>query len=85
VRHPLRTFLVLAALALLPALVLIWVAWAFLGRERRTGYDREYEQEPPTATEPALVPTLLRQGGGAAGRGSGRSWCQTSGDEEENS
>ena len=30
-----------------------------------TGYDREYEQEPPTATEPALVPTLLRQGGEA--------------------
>ena len=31
----------------------------------RTGYDREYEQEPPTETEPALVPTLLRQGGEA--------------------
>ena len=28
-----------------------------------TGYDREYEQEPPTDTPPALVPTLLRQGG----------------------
>ena len=26
-----------------------------------TGYDREYEQEPPTDTEPALVPPLLRQ------------------------
>ena len=36
-----------------------------MGRERRTGYDREYEQEPPTDTEPALVPTLLRQGGEA--------------------
>ena len=35
------------------------------GRERDTGYDREYEQEPPTDTEPALVPTLLRQGGEA--------------------
>ena len=31
----------------------------------RTGYDREYEQEPPTETAPALVPTLLRQGGEA--------------------
>ena len=38
--------------------------WCF-GRERRTGYDREYEQEPPTDTEPALVPTLLAQGGEA--------------------
>ena len=28
-------------------------------------YDREYEQEPPTDTEPALVPMLLRQGGEA--------------------
>ena len=33
----------------------------FYGRERGTGYDREYEQEPPTDTEPALVPPLLRQ------------------------
>ena len=40
------------------------VFW-FYGRERKTGYDREYEQEPPTETEPALVPTLLRQGGEA--------------------
>ena len=31
----------------------------------KTGYDREYEQEPPTETEAALVPTLLRQGGEA--------------------
>jgi hypothetical protein len=37
--------------------------WFFFGRERPTGYDREYEQEPPTETEPALVPVLLRQGG----------------------
>ena len=40
------------------------VFW-FYGRERKTGYDREYEQEPPTDTAPALVPTLLRQGGEA--------------------
>ena len=35
------------------------------GASSRTGYDREYEQEPPTDTQPALVPTLLRQGGEA--------------------
>ena len=40
------------------------VFW-FYGRELKTSYDREYEQEPPTETEPALVPTLLRQGGEA--------------------
>ena len=34
-------------------------------RASRPGYDREYEQEPPTDTAPALVPTLLRQGGEA--------------------
>ena len=31
------------------------------GRERKTDYDREYEQEPPSDLEPALVPPLLRQ------------------------
>jgi uncharacterized membrane protein len=41
------------------------VVFWFFGREVRTGYDREYEQEPPTDTPPALVPTLLRQGGTA--------------------
>ena len=39
--------------------------YLLFGREPRTGYDREYEQEPPTDTQPALVPTLLRQGGEA--------------------
>ncbi len=63
--HPLRTGLIALALATLPALLLIWLVFWFMGRERRTGYDREYEQEPPTDTEPALVPTLLRQGGEA--------------------
>ena len=47
----------------MPAFLLAaFVFWRF-GRELRTGYDREYEQEPPTETEPALVPTLVRQGG----------------------
>ena len=56
---------ILLALGTLPAFLLGgFVFWRF-GRERRTGYDREYEQEPPTESEPALVPTLLRQGGDA--------------------
>ena len=32
------------------------------GREPRTGYDREYEQEPPTDLSPAEVGALLSQG-----------------------
>jgi uncharacterized membrane protein len=61
--HPLRTIGVLAALALLPALAVIGAIFWIFGRERRTAYDREYEQEPPTDTAAALVPTLLKQGG----------------------
>ncbi len=38
----------------------VWWRW---GRERGTSYDREYEQEPPTETQPALVTGLLAQGG----------------------
>ena len=63
--HPVRTGLVLLGLATIPALLVIALVFWFMGRERGTGYDREYEQEPPTDTEPALVPTLLRQGGDA--------------------
>lgn len=63
--HPIRTGLVLLGLATIPALLVILLVFWFMGRERGTGYDREYEQEPPTDTEPALVPTLLRQGGEA--------------------
>ena len=55
------TILVLLAAALLPGLAIVAAAYWFFGRERRTGYDREYEQEPPTELEPALVPPLLRQ------------------------
>ena len=36
------------------------------GRELDVGYDREYEQEPPTDLEPALVPSLV--GAADAGR-----------------
>ena len=63
--HPLRTGLVALALATIPALLVVFAVFWFMGRERRSSYDREYEQEPPTDTEPALVPTLLRQGGEA--------------------
>jgi len=55
------TILVLLAAALLPGLAIVAAAYWFFGRERRTGYDREYEQEPPSELEPALVPPLLRQ------------------------
>ena len=34
-----------------------------LGPGAQDGYDREYEQEPPTETQAALVPELLAQGG----------------------
>ena len=63
--HPLVIALVGLALATVPALLVITAVYWLFGRERRTAYDREYEQEPPTDTEPALVPTLLRQGGDA--------------------
>ena len=53
----------LLAIALLPALAVIGFVWWRWGRERGTSYDREYEQEPPTETQPALVPGLLAQGG----------------------
>ena len=62
---PLRPLLVLLALAFLPALAVVALVWWLWGRERGSGYDREYEQEPPTDTEPALVPPLLSQGGSA--------------------
>ena len=61
--HPWRTALILLALGTLPAVAITGVVFWFFGREVSTGYDREYEQEPPTDTGPALVPTLLRQGG----------------------
>ena len=60
---PWRSALIVLAIGTIPALLIAgFVFWRF-GRELETGYDREYEQEPPTDTEPALVPTLLRQGG----------------------
>ena len=61
--HPWRYALYLLLLGTIPAFLVVGAVFWFYGRERKTGYDREYEQEPPTDTEPALVPTLLRQGG----------------------
>ena len=61
--HPLRYGLYLLLLGTIPAFLIVGAVFWFYGRERKTGYDREYEQEPPTDTAPALVPTLLRQGG----------------------
>src|SRR5204862_370718 len=48
-RHIGRTLLYLLLLGLGPALVVVLVVWLVFGRERRTGYDRDYEQEPPTS------------------------------------
>ena len=63
--HIARTLLYLLLLGLGPAAAIMIAVWLIYGRERRTGYDREYEQEPPTDTQPALVPALLRQDKGA--------------------
>ncbi|HXV58397.1 MAG TPA: DUF2207 domain-containing protein, partial [Gaiellaceae bacterium] len=59
------TILVLLLLAVVPAAAVVAGVWLVSGRERSTGYDREYEQEPPSDLAPALVPVLLRQGGAA--------------------
>jgi uncharacterized membrane protein len=64
-RHPWRYILYVLLFGTLPSLAVVAAVFMVYGRERRTSYDREYEQEPPTDTAPALVPTLLRQGGEA--------------------
>ncbi len=56
-----RTALTLGLLATGPTILVLFGVWGLYGRERRSGYDREYEQEPPSELEPALVPSLLRQ------------------------
>ena len=56
-----RTILILLTLGLGPGLLALGAVYYFYGRERRSSYDREYEQEPPTELEPALVPPLVRQ------------------------
>ena len=64
-QHPLRYLLIVLLLGTIPALLIVGAVFWFYGRELKSGYDREYEQEPPTDTEPALVPILVRQGGEA--------------------
>ena len=64
-QHPWRYALYLLLARHGPGVPVVGGVFWFYGRELETGYDREYEQEPPTDTEPALVPTLLRQGGEA--------------------
>ena len=63
--HPGRTILALLGLGLLPALGVIGLVWLLYGRERRTGYDREYEQAPPT--RPSRPSFLARQAGHGPG------------------
>ena len=64
-QHPWLYAVYVLLLGLVPGFIVVSAVFAVYGRERSSGYDREYEQEPPTDTEPALLPTLLRQGGEA--------------------
>jgi uncharacterized membrane protein len=59
--HLLVTIPILILLALGPALLLLLAVWFFYGREHRTGYDRQYEEEPPTDLKPALVLPLINE------------------------
>ena len=59
--HLPRTILFLVLLAVGPALALIGLVWLLYGREPKTGYDREYEQQPPSDLEPALVLPLVEE------------------------
>ncbi|MEP7334258.1 MAG: DUF2207 domain-containing protein, partial [Actinomycetota bacterium] len=61
VDHLPRTLLLLGLLGLIAALAFVYFVYRRYGRELDVGYDREYEQEPPTALEPALVPSLVAQ------------------------
>ena len=61
VDHLPRTIAYLLLLAVGPALLVITFVWLLYGREPRTGYDREYEQQPPSDLPPALVPALLHE------------------------
>jgi hypothetical protein len=52
VDHLPRTLLLLALLGLVPATALVYGVYRFYGRELDVGYDREYEQEPPSELDP---------------------------------
>ena len=47
-QHPWRYALYLFLLGTIPAFLVVGAVFWFHGRELETGYDREYEQEPPT-------------------------------------
>ena len=47
--HIVRYVLLLLLLAIGPALLVAGAVYVLFGRERKTGYDREYEQEPPSS------------------------------------
>ena len=64
--HPLRYALYLLLLGTIPAFLIVGGVFWFYGRERKTGYDREYEQEPPTETDAGA-----RADAAAAGRRGG--------------
>lgn len=68
VDHPVRSILLMLALGLLPGLAASGGVWLGYGRERATGYDREYEQEPPSDLEPALVAPLVEEKGSVGPR-----------------
>ena len=59
--HLPRTIVFLVLLAVGPALALIRLVWLVYGREPKTGYDREYEQQPPSDLKPALVLPLVEE------------------------
>ncbi len=66
--HLPRSLLLFALLAFGPAALVLALAWLAFSRERRVaGYDREYEQEPPSDDPPALVGPLLRQSAAPGG------------------
>ena len=62
--HPLLVAAIVLALRTLPALLVIAAVYWLFGRERRTAYDREYEQAADGHRAGAR-PALLRQGGEA--------------------
>ena len=59
--HLLVTIPILILLAAGPALLLLLCVWFFYGREARTGYDRQYEEQPPDDLKPALVLPLVKE------------------------
>ena len=59
--HPGVWIAALAALALIPALLLGGFAYLRFGRERTSGTAPEYAHDPPDDLAPALVPSLLAQ------------------------